>query len=218
MTGRLPDRSQGFVGVANLGCDGSSAVDTLRAMDAGILPSAPVLIIEGNTLYRSVNAEPNEIARVMDSPWFNIGKHVQNLGATARPAAFVYSKLMAHKLGAGRQTATIEITPSNAPSIPIGSPPTLSHAESLLIDELFALLSRLKNRGSKFIITVIPPGGNSDSASVRLPMALALKAQVPYWNIHHGLQEDTISYTDGIHMNPSSAATIMTLLSKATTR
>lgn len=43
ITGRLPDRTQGFHGWANMGCDGGSAVDALRAMDAGILPTAPGL-------------------------------------------------------------------------------------------------------------------------------------------------------------------------------
>jgi hypothetical protein len=218
MTGRLPDRNQGFVGVANLGCDGSSAVDTLRAMDAGKLPIAPLLIVEGNTLYRAVRADPSEIATAMDSPWFNIGKHVPNLGATARPAAFVYSKLMDHQLGAGQQTATMDIAPSNALGIPTGPTPALSEAESLLIDELSAVMGRLKNRGSMFLITVIPPSGNPDSASIRLPLALALKAQVPYWNLHAALPQSTISYTDGIHMTPSSAVTIMSFLSKGPSR
>ena len=40
ITGRLPDKAQGYAGWANMGCDGGSAVVTLRAMDKGLLPAA----------------------------------------------------------------------------------------------------------------------------------------------------------------------------------
>jgi hypothetical protein len=215
MTGRLPDRNQGFPGVANLGCDGSSAVDTLRAMDEGKLPMAPVLIIEGNTLYRAVSGTRTEIARAIDSPWFKVGSQVRNLSATARPAAFAYSNLMARKLGTANQDLQILKTKSS-PEILNGPAPALDEAEARLIHDLAAVIGRLQKRGSRFLITVIPPGGTSDSAYVRLPMALALEARVPYWNIHSELPQDFISYTDGLHMSPRSAAAIMKLLSEAT--
>lgn len=212
MTGRLPDRSQGFGGVANLGCDGSSAVDTLRAMDKGLLPIAPILVIEGNTLNRAVAAGPSEIARAIDSPWFRIGRKIPNLGATARPAAFAYSKLMTHKIGIANSVHALQIKATSEPAIPEGPPPTLDEEETWFIDDLAALIERLKSRGSQFLITVIPPGGTPDSADVRLPMALALKAGVRYWDLNAALPADTIKYTDRIHMEPQSAAAVTALL------
>lgn len=111
MTGRLPDRTRGFPGVSNLGCDGASAVDTLRAMDEGLLPTAPQLIIEGNTLSRGTSQESSEISRAINSPWFKAGLIFRNLGATARPAAFAYSFLMSHQLRASDRDKHQDLIP-----------------------------------------------------------------------------------------------------------
>ncbi len=99
ITGRLPDRAQGVSGVANMGCDGGSAVDALRAMDAGILPTAKWIVIEANTLQVALDEQPTEIGRAMQRPWFRAGMAVPALGAYARPAAFFYSKLLVSRIG-----------------------------------------------------------------------------------------------------------------------
>jgi hypothetical protein len=212
MTGRLPDRNQGFVGVANLGCDGSSAVDTLRAMDAGKLPIAPVLVIEGNTLYRAASGERSEIARAIDSPWFRVGGRIPNLGATARPAAFFYSRLLARKIGEGGKDTALQVQSTRSPSKLSGPLPPLNAAESGLIDELTTVIERLEKRGTRIMITVLPPGSAADSADVRLPTALAILTELPFWNLASSFPSGQIHFTDGVHMDPPSAATVMNAL------
>lgn len=212
ITGRLPDRSHGFHGVANLGCDGANAVDTLRAIDRGQLPRAPFLIIEGNTLYRSVGNPPSEIANAITSPWFRIGSRLPNLGATARPAAFFYSQLLAGKIGAAGGDRHAKIAVPSLPGIPTLYPPALDEAESALITELAEIIGRLEKKGTRFLITILPPGGNADSAHVRLPTALANHSRLPMWNLADDLPAGSIHFTDGVHMAPQSAASVMALI------
>lgn len=213
MTGRLPDRTMGFDGVSNLGCDGSSAVDTLRAMNQGLLPTAPQLIIEGNTLIRGTSQGSSEISRAINSPWFKAGLMFRNLGATARPTAFAYSFLMSHQLRANDSDKYKDLNPSTIPLIPESPSVELAADESLLVSELSSILKMLKDKGVKVMIVVIPPGGAPDSGAVRLPLALADHAQVPFWDLSSGLPMDAISYTDAIHMSPASATLIMKMLS-----
>jgi len=91
LTGRFPSRTAEFPDVANLGCDGESAAVVMRAIDKGILPLPPVLVIEGNTLYREQTASESLVGTVMESQWFELGRNIPNLSATARPSAFAYS-------------------------------------------------------------------------------------------------------------------------------
>lgn len=212
ITGRLPDRSQGFPGVANLGCDGSNAIDTLRAMDRGQLPCAPLVIIEGNTLYRSVGGSRSEIATAIGSPWFRIGCHLPNLSATSRPAAFLYSHLLSNRIGHGGAAQASSLVASNTPSIAAFQSPSVSQQEAALIAEVSGMIDRLGKKGTRFLVTILPPGGDSQSAHVRLPKALALEANVPFWDLSTAVADGSIRFTDGVHMTPQSAASIMTLL------
>jgi hypothetical protein len=95
MIARLADRTQPIPGVANLGCDGGSAVITLRAIARGELKAAPLIVVEANSLSFELEHRGKEIAESIGSDWFKLGTKVPNLSATARPTAFVYSKLLA---------------------------------------------------------------------------------------------------------------------------
>ena len=124
ITGRLPDRAQGFEGFANMGCDGGSAVDALRAMDQGYLPTAPVLVIEMNTLHLALQPKPSEIGSAIRSPWFQAGMRAPAISAYARPSAFLYSKLLARKIGEFGDPASEEDLHVTSRPAPPGNPGT----------------------------------------------------------------------------------------------
>lgn len=207
LTGRFPSRSAEFPDVANLGCDGENAAVVMRAIDKGILPLPPVLVIEGNTLYRELNPSESVVAGIMDSPWFKIGCKVPNLGATARPSAFAYSILLERKVGRaddGEKT-----------SLPIDTQPVIASASDVaplprdaadLVDELALLVERLQSKGTKVLIVQLPPGAAPDSMYTRLPYSLSQKAGVPILDLIRDLPTGSVTYTDGIHMAPASAA------------
>lgn len=217
ITGRLPDRAQGFPGTANMGCDGGSAVDALRAMDEGILPCAPQLVIEANTLHLALNEKPTEISTAMRSPWFKAGLKISNLGAYARPSAFFYSKLLARKIGGpGSMEGSEDLGATSKPSIPSSDVPhNLTPGQSELIREISGILTRLRSKGSTATIVWLPPARGDQSAPPPWVLEMAQRSRVPYWDLGQDAIPGTVILTDGVHMAaPSAARTMRSMLSE----
>ena len=214
ITGRLPDRAQGVAGVANMGCDGGSAVDALRAIDEGILPSAPVLVIEANTLQLALREEPTEIGQAMRSPWFKVGLRVAALSAYARPAAFFYSKLLARRIGdfsAAGSAADLGVVsrPREVTNSPQGN---LTDREEELIDEVAAIIKQLQAKGSRAVIVWLPPARGDHSAPSPWILELARRSGSPYWDLGQEAAPGKVTLTDGVHMAaPSAAMTVASL-------
>lgn len=211
LTGRFPDRGSGFEEVANLGCDGGSAVDTLRAIDCGTLPKPEWLVIEGNTLYRATGSGQSEVARALDTPWFKFGRQFSSFSAAARPSMFLYGQLLARRTG--------QFAPPGE-SLPLTSVPLLPQArmeladeEDELVNECAAILVRLDKTGCRALVVFLPPGAPKESPNYRVSCELAARAGVEFWNLAEGLPEGAVRFTDGIHMDARSAsATLGTIL------
>lgn len=216
ITGRLPDRVNGFSGVVNLGCEGGSAVDTLRAIDQGILPVAPTIVIEGNTIFLAVGAGETEVAEAMRSRWFAVGLRSSSLSATARPAAFAYSALMARKVGSMGGGPRRELDLGSRPAVPVTGSPAGSFLEELLLEELVGVLGRLRSDGTSVLVVFYPQGRNSPPVRRKeLAIELAARAGVPFWDLTVGLETDAVGFTDGTHLDPASATAVtMTLVSE----
>lgn len=217
ITGRLPDRAQGYTGWANMGCDGGSAVDALRAMDEGILPVSPLIVIEANTLQLALKEEPTEIGQAMRTAWFNLGLRVPSLSAYARPAAFFYSKLLVHKTGEfGAADSNADLGASSRP-YEIMSPPqaALGQREDELIDEVAAILKRLQSKGMRSVIVWLPPARKDGSGPYPWILEMARRSGSPYWDLGQETAPGTVVLTDGVHMAAPSAARTVVSLKKA---
>lgn len=213
ITGRLPDRNRGFEGVGNLGCDGGSAAEILRAMDKGIIPRAPDLIVEGNTLYRAVGAGETELAAALGKQWFRRGVAIPNLSAAARPSSVAYTLLMERKMGSASAGSAPVIPTRTRPVLVAGAPAQVSPAGNVLLDELTGILARLTAAGTKIIIVMLPPGAQAGTPSRVLPEELARRSGLPFWDLAAAIPPDSVRFTDGVHMDPpSAAATLRTLL------
>lgn len=215
ITGRLPDRTRGFAGVANLGCDGGSAMETLRAMDAGIIPRAPYLIVEGNTLYRAVHGKETDVAKAMHKRWFRTGVAVPNLSAAARPSAMAYTLLMERKMGASGSPDVAPFEVITQPTLGPAPQPT-NKEEDALLEEAVGILRRLGAAGSKITIVMFPPGAEPASPNRRLPEELARRAGLPFWDLANAIPPGMVRFTDGVHMDPSSATAAVRTIFKAT--
>lgn len=216
ITGRLPDESGGFDGVANLGCDGGSAADVLRAIDRGTLPGAPLLIVEGNTLYRAVGASASEVGEAIDGLWFSVGRRIPVLSAAARPSAFAYSALLERRLGQPSTTRNAVLPVKGTPGVPVVYAPLGREAEAL-VAELSEVISRLQNRGMRVEVVVLPPGAAPGSPNLQVPQVLAGRSGVRFWDLNKGLPEGAVKLTDGVHMDRASAtATLRTLMRQLT--
>jgi hypothetical protein len=216
ITGRLPDRAQGFPGTANMGCDGGSAVDALRAMDEGILPRAPGLVIEANTLHLALAEQPTEISKAMRGPWFQVGLHVPNLSAYARPSAFFYSKLLARKIGGFSPTgASEDLGGSARPFLPAQLPESsLTPGQIELIEEIAGILGRLRESGTNATIVWLPPARGDGSVPPAWILEMAHRSGVPYWDLGQEVAPGTVTLTDGVHMAAESAARATASLTK----
>lgn len=217
ITGRLPDRAQGYAAWANMGCDGGSAVDVLRAMDQGILPNAPWLVIEANTLQLALSERPTEIGVAMRQPWFRVGMAMPSLSAYARPSAFFYSKLMERRTG-GFGTRTVEdLGVTSQPELVKPQPErTLTARQLDVITEVRGILSRLKAKDSKAVIVWLPPARGDHSPPVPWILEMARQCGVSYWDLGQQAAPGTVTLTDGVHMAaPSAARTMMSLMEAA---
>ena len=213
LTGRLGDRAQHFDGVANLGCDGGSAVVTLRAMDRGTLPTAPLLIIEANSLSFEIEHRGKEIGEAINSRWFDVGIKTPSLSATARPTAFAYSWLMARSSGRSAITDQEFLPIDTRPGIQDpADAPKLDAKEAAIVDEVTAILGRLRKNGSDILLVMIPPGAEADSSQMRIPLAVAAKSGIPWWDLTAGLPPDSVDYSDGLHLDAASAQKVMLTL------
>lgn len=216
MTGRLPDRSRGFEGVANLGCDGGSAVETLRAMDAGTIPRPPEIIVEGNTLYRAVGAGETQISAALGKRWFRTGAEFPNLGAAGRPSSVAYTMLMERKMGRSDAATVQGFEVATRPAKVEGNGGHFDAKEDALLEETAGILRKLVAAGSKVTIVMLPPGAEPGTPNRTLPEELARRAGVPFWDLAAAVPQDQVHFTDGVHMDPASAAATMRTLLTAT--
>ncbi len=214
LTGRLADRAAAVEGIANIGCDGGSAAVTLRAIDRGEIDAAPIVVVEANTLAYDLDGRGSEMAAAISGPWFQVGRRVPNLGATARPTAFVYSWLIQKK--EGPPAAISEDLPIDSQPGPYAGEAAakLSAAESELVDELAGIIARLEKRGSRVVLVMLPPGELEGSSELRVARALAVKSGAGWWDLNAGLPTDSVSFTDGRHMEAESTAKTMATLSR----
>lgn len=217
ITGRLPDRAQGYEGWANMGCDGGTAVDVLRAMQEGILPVAPTLVIEANTLHRALGETETEVADAMRSPWFAAGLRISPVASYARPAAFLYSPLLAIRTGGFRDVETKQAlgVSSRPQRVPDRPSPRLAAAEKRLAQELAKLVNGLREKGSEVVVVWLPPGRNHSPEPPPWILEWCRRSSIPYWDLGQDANPDLIRLTDGIHMDAASAARTMRSLRRA---
>jgi hypothetical protein len=215
LTGRLPDRGDGFASVANLGCDGGSAVDTLRALDRGLIPAAPILVIEGNTLFKAQAGQTSGVGEAMSKPWFKAGLQFPAVAAGARPSGLAYTTIRSRKFGRaeGPDGPSLPVQPS--PSI-LTEPVSLNNDDQReLLKELAQITNRLTARGHRLLLIILPPGAPPDSPNQKIPRAWAQMSAVPLIDLTEGLPPGSLSYTDGIHLAPASAAATLRSIMEA---
>lgn len=214
LTGRLPDRLQGYEDFANMGCDGGSAMDVLRAIDRGDLPGSRFLVVETNTLHRDMDPVPSVVASAMSRPWFRVGKQFPLLSAYARPSGFFYSFLLQRKIGAfGAYDATADLRVQNLPGKPDENiTRVLDDKTEDLIEEVAGIARRLRSKGTDIIFVWLPPDRKNGGPPPAWILKLVKTADSHWWDIGGEADPSLVSLTDGAHMSVDSAArTVVTL-------
>jgi len=178
---------------------------TLRAIDRGLLPLSSVVVVEGNTLLHDLDHRGRDIGEAIESRWFQLGMVFPGVSSTARPSAFAYSAL----LGRGRAAEFNREGPLLSPGASLeytGRAMGLSPAGESLVQELAGLLGRLKGKGSKVMIVMLPPSAPLESLNHAIPCEVARVCNIPLLDLTRDLSPDAVEYTDGVHMAPASAA------------
>lgn len=206
ITGRIPDSAQGFSGISNMGCDGGHGIDTLRAIDQGIIPSAPWIFIEANTLGHSLTETRSEVSRAMTRPWFRLGIEIPSISAYSRPSAFFYSKLLESKIGSFRKEDAERGfgTGTNPTKLHPALRRELTPIQNQVIAEVSGVIARLRQNGSQFIFVWLPPA----RAETRPPdwiLSLAEASNSYWWDLAQAVPKEEVRLTDSVHMDATSA-------------
>jgi hypothetical protein len=205
MTGRLPDRSVGWAGVANMGCDGGSAVTALKAIAAGTFPAPEAVVVEANTLRMGIGARPGDIDRVIESPWFWAGVHAPLLGASARPASLVYSALLAGRVGRYGKPVGHPLERQSPPTAWPAPVPLAADAEAATT-HVCDLLSVVRGRGVNVMLVRLPCRRERGGDWLDVAREVSRRTGCALLDLETLQGAADLQFTDGVHMNAASAA------------
>jgi hypothetical protein len=208
ITGRLPGREVGNQRIANLGSDGGPALDGMRMLLAGKIALPQWLVVEINTMYGGVGFGESLISRNGQGPWFLIGSRCPLLGATARPSAMFYSRLL-------RRPAVLQ-----AESVPLAtnmpenaSVKNMTDLEKLRLQQYLTAIADLRSKGVLIILVKIPAGAMNDRDRRLAAWSVSQIQQDPtirYLDVEAQIPREQLVFTDGVHMAPASAAKVLT--------
>lgn len=205
MTGRLPDRSNGFYGVANLGCDGGSALPILRAIARGDFPTPATLVIEANTLERGL-VESGEIDDAIRSAWFWVGVKMPQLSAAARPSAFVYSALFSRRHGPPPSHGGSYEDDVYSEPRPWADLVPLEPKAQKAVREIRDLIERLIKRRAQILIVQLPCRREMGATSLAIAREVSRCTGVGYLDLGSRLSKAEVKYTDDVHLDGPSAS------------
>lgn len=217
ITGRLPGREMGNSDIANLGSDGSTALDGIVLLIEGKIEKPQWLVVEINTMYGGMDMESSTIVRGARGWWFDIGARYPLLGSSARPTAMLYSALL------NRQKVR------TAPPFHV-SATTISSSQSLDLDKLseqqrrrFSIyekhLMALHGNGVQILLVNYPPGfyRQNDRELVERSIAeLSQRIPILYADFSSQIPRESINFTDDIHMGSFSAAQVLSSIRQLT--
>jgi hypothetical protein len=212
ISGRIPGREIGNDNIANLGCDGSGALDGIAVMANGLVPSPRWLVVETNTLFAANNPSESLVVRGCGRPGFVLGSEFPLLGASARPAAMIYSFLSRRGNVMRADAYPVDVTPIAV--LDFDSP---SEHERLLMENYSKHLEMIADRGVKILLAHVPAGIRQErdqklelwGASV-----LCRNHGYPFVDLEKQIGRDRLTFTDGVHLDPQSAASILTTISE----
>jgi hypothetical protein len=213
--------------MANLGLDGSSA---LFGLDLTLTRPPQVVIVEVNTLLKQPDANDQLLAATIHSPSFRLSGYLPILRAQSRPSSMLYSWLKLRRNNpaaispdvppAAPPTSAFSLQPSALPhSAPTIPSPSSEASYAATRDRLRAQIQALRTRGCHIVLVRLPAGHQSASdnqATHDFCDNLAQEFNLRQLDLGAELSSRgrPISYTDGMHLTPSSAREASRLLAE----
>jgi hypothetical protein len=213
ITGRIPGREAGNDKIANLGSDGGPALDGIRMLVDDSIASPRWLVIETNTLYGRVGYGETLISGCAKRPWFYVGASIPLLGASARPTAMLYSKLLNRpKVLTGEPFL---VMPDVTADVEGKAVEDFSEGEKMLFHDYVDGIEQLQKRGVKIVLVNYPAGEISEHEKILMEVTLfEFKKRFPviYLNLAKQISRDSLHFTDSVHLGPESAARILSTI------
>jgi hypothetical protein len=213
ITGRIPGREAGNDKVANLGSDGGPALDGIRTLVNGSIAAPRCLVIETNTLYGGVGSGETSISGCAKRPWFYVGARIPLLGASARPTAMLYSKLLRRPkvlIGEPFLVMSDDIATMAGKTVE-----DFSKVEKKRFHDYVDGIKQLQNRGVKIVLVKYPAGEMSEHEKILMEVTLSeFKKRFPvaFLDLEKQISRDSLHFTDSVHLGPESAARILSTI------
>lgn len=218
LTGRLlPSYFRGtdLAPAANLGLDGSGPV---FGLELALQRPAQTVIIEVNTLLKPRDKNDQLIEDTLHGLNFQLARHLPFLRADARPSSMLYSFLKTRRKHSFTDTP-INPTPLAQATAPTQPAPSDDPATRAAKEKLQADVKALLERGSRVALVRLPMRGRSSSQnnpSYAWGDELAREFRLPLIDIEAECLKRgrVISYTDGLHLTPTSARETSVMVSE----
>lgn len=207
ITGRLPGREIGNVDIANLGSDGGPALDGLKLLSTGRVALPQWVVIETNTLYGGIGFQESLVLRNTQGQWFMVGSRITLLSASARPSAMLYQKLLRRP-----KVLTSDSFSIRATKLSLNDKIVFTKAEQERYEEYEKSVNMLLEKGVKVILMQFPAGRMRDKEKKLVDYTvskLTETGKASYVNMEVQIPREKLAFTDGVHLNPESAAKVL---------
>jgi len=211
ITGRLPGRETGNHEVSNLGVDGGSARDGITMLLDGRMHAGAWVIVEVNSIERVVLDPPSSMLKAVGGPVFAAGVKLPVLSYSARPTGMLYGKLLNRQPAAADAAHVFPL----ALTEPQPTAPFADERERQRMDELVTNINKLKQAGSRVLLVEYPSGPMGEKTRAltdRDTAYVAREAHVPFANLAKQIPRDQLTFSDPVHLNPTSARDVLASL------
>jgi hypothetical protein len=210
ITGSLPGRESGNPKIANLGSDGGPALDGMRLIAMEQIDKPQWLVIEANTLYGGVGFGDTLIVKGAQGPWFDVGARLPLLGASARPSAMLYARLLRRpKVLTGEAFA---VTPNQIEPVEGDPLVDFTKGEKKRFHDYVATLEQLQQRGVTILIVTYPAGVMTQRETFLMNTTIAeftKRFPLLYLDLGKQIPREKLEFTDSVHLEPESAARVL---------
>lgn len=209
ITGRLPGREAGDPEVANLGSDGSGAIDGIRVLVESSQKRPQWLVVETNTIFAGSADNEGLVLQASRGLWFRVGARLPLLGATARPTGMLYGRLLNRT--EMLSSHGFNVLTSKLPDKEDANWETRTRKERDLIEQFAVLLEILHRQGVRVILANYPAGTPQPREANRINAAiryLSTRVTFDYVDLAAQIPRANLNFTDQVHLAPSSAAAL----------
>lgn len=198
--------------MANLGLDGANPDTGLALVQARPHPPA-VVFLEVHRLMMAPGPNDQQLLNLAQGPGLAASRFVPLTRADWRPSTILYGWLKSRQKG-GAGVATTEGVADSSTNRPAGPAP-----DPAWVERINRRIRDLQARGTRVILLRLPVGRENPAQAEADSFAdeAARRLSLPLIDLFRlsTARGDTVTYTDGLHLTPSSATALAHLLATA---